>query len=85
VKEVYDNATYLLRELDGTELKIPIAGKRVKIFRRRHEDHLFEDFDAEELDIEDQGNGQGHEQKGGHQGVEDEDCEDSQDFQNIED
>jgi len=35
VLKVYDNATYGLRELDGTPLKVPIAGKRVKAFRRR--------------------------------------------------
>ncbi len=33
--KVHENATYALRELDGTHLKVPIAGKRVKIFRRR--------------------------------------------------
>ena len=32
---VHDNGTYSLRELDGTRLKIPVAGKRVKAFRRR--------------------------------------------------
>lgn len=42
VKQVYDNATYLLRELDGPELKIPIAGKCVKLFGRRGENQLFE-------------------------------------------
>jgi hypothetical protein len=31
----HDNATYTLRELDGTMLKIPVAGKRIKPFRRR--------------------------------------------------
>ena len=35
VERVNDNATYLLRELDGTMFKIPIAGKRIKVFRRR--------------------------------------------------
>ncbi|KAL3694555.1 hypothetical protein R1sor_008206 [Riccia sorocarpa] len=32
---VNDNATYTLRELDGTRLRLPVAGKRVKLFRRR--------------------------------------------------
>ncbi|KAL3680524.1 hypothetical protein R1sor_023480 [Riccia sorocarpa] len=32
---VYDNATYALRELDGTPLRIPVAGKRVKLFKKR--------------------------------------------------
>jgi hypothetical protein len=31
----HDNATYTLRELDGTMLKIPVAGKRIKTFKRR--------------------------------------------------
>ena len=35
VLKVHQNATYSLRELDGTHLKVPIAGHRVKIFRRR--------------------------------------------------
>ncbi|GGV53095.1 hypothetical protein GCM10010495_82180 [Kitasatospora herbaricolor] len=41
---VHDNAIYLLRELDGTKLKILIAGKRVKIFKRRHAEMNMEDF-----------------------------------------
>ena len=43
VKQVYDNATYLLREFDGTELKTPIAGKRIKLFRRRGQDHSLDE------------------------------------------
>ena len=35
VKKVEDNATYRLAELDGTPLALPIAKKRVKIFKRR--------------------------------------------------
>ncbi|KAL3686249.1 hypothetical protein R1sor_004271 [Riccia sorocarpa] len=38
VEKVYDNATYGLRELDGARLRRPIAGKRVKIFKKRNED-----------------------------------------------
>jgi hypothetical protein len=30
----HDNATYTLRELDSTMLKIPVAGKRIKTFKR---------------------------------------------------
>jgi hypothetical protein len=53
VVTVHDNATYLLKELDGTRLKIPIAGKRVKIFKRRDgeinvEDHVEDINDFEE-------------------------------------
>jgi hypothetical protein len=35
VKKVEDNATYRLTELDGTSLALPIAGKRIKVFKRR--------------------------------------------------
>ena len=32
-----DNETYHLAELDGTRMAIPVAGKRVKVFKKRHE------------------------------------------------
>ena len=32
-----DNGTYHLAELDGTRMAIPVAGKRVKAFKKRHE------------------------------------------------
>jgi hypothetical protein len=35
VVATHDNATYTLRELNGTMLKIPVAGKRIKTFKRR--------------------------------------------------
>ena len=35
-----DNGTYHLAELDGTRIAIPVAGKRVKVFKKRHEDEL---------------------------------------------
>ena len=79
VKQVYDNATYLLQELDGTELKNPIAGKRVKIFQRRFEDQFSEEFEDVEIDIEDE-----RDEDGIHEG-DDEDSEDVQDSQAIED
>ncbi|GGV52728.1 hypothetical protein GCM10010495_82110 [Kitasatospora herbaricolor] len=44
VTTVHGNAIYSLRELDGTKLKIPIAGKRVKIFKRRYAEMNMEDF-----------------------------------------
>ncbi|KAL3675475.1 hypothetical protein R1sor_025423 [Riccia sorocarpa] len=44
VLAVYDNATYSLRELDGTPLRIQVAGKRVKLFRRREGSEGLEDF-----------------------------------------
>ena len=43
VKQVNANATYFLRELDGTELKLPIPGKMIRLFRRRNDYHLYEE------------------------------------------
>ena len=37
VRQIYDNGTYRLCELDGTMLRTPIAGKRVKLFKKRNE------------------------------------------------
>jgi hypothetical protein len=57
VQNVFDNGTYRLSELDGTELRVPIAGKRVKIFKKRtdkepyntdYEDQSDEDHDITE-------------------------------------
>ena len=38
VRSASDNATYHLVELDGSRLAIPIAGKRVKIFKKRQDE-----------------------------------------------
>ena len=38
VQKVFDNGTYRLCELDGTILRVPIGGKRVKIFKKRIDD-----------------------------------------------
>ena len=35
VEGVHENATYSLSELDGTKVKVPIAGKRIKVFKKR--------------------------------------------------
>ena len=35
VMHVFDNATYKLCELDGTELRVTIAGKRIKLFKTK--------------------------------------------------
>ena len=40
VKKIESNATYFLAELDGTRLALPIAGKRIKIFKRRETPNL---------------------------------------------
>ena len=55
VKKVEDNATYGLVELDGTPLALPIAGKRVKIFKRRERMVIgFEALDDCVLGIDDE-------------------------------
>ena len=33
-----DNGTYHLAELNGTSIAVPVAGKRIKAFKKRHED-----------------------------------------------
>jgi hypothetical protein len=40
VTRVDDNRTYHLAELDGMRIAIPVAGKRVKAFKKRHDDEL---------------------------------------------
>ena len=46
VERVNDKATYLLHELDGTMFKIPITGKRIKVFRRRYGRFHSVDFES---------------------------------------
>ena len=38
VTSANDNGTYHLAELDGTRMTIPVAGKRIKAFKKRHDD-----------------------------------------------
>ena len=38
VQSANDNGTYHLAELDGTRMAIPVAGKRIKAFKKRHDD-----------------------------------------------
>ena len=38
VTSANDNDTYHLAELDGTRIAVPVAGKRIKAFKKRHED-----------------------------------------------
>lgn len=40
VIKVHLNGTYSLRELDGALLRVPVAGKRIKVFRRSGRFHL---------------------------------------------
>ena len=52
VQKVFDNGTYRLGELDGTILRVPIAGKRVKIFQKRTEGEPY--VSLENTDYEEQ-------------------------------
>ena len=53
VKKVEQNATYHLVELDGTPLALPIAGKRIKIFKTRDRMEIgFEAFDESTFGID---------------------------------
>jgi hypothetical protein len=57
VIKVHLNGTYSLRELDGTSLCVPVAGKRIKIFRRSgrfHLEDLEERFNSQELEDDQQ-------------------------------
>ena len=38
VTSANDNDTYHLAELDGTRIVMLVAGKRIKAFKKRHED-----------------------------------------------
>ena len=38
VTSANNNGTYHLAELDGTRLVIPVGGKRIKAFKKRHDD-----------------------------------------------
>ncbi|KAL3696074.1 hypothetical protein R1sor_010150 [Riccia sorocarpa] len=54
VLAVNDNATYSLRELDGTVLRLAVAGKRVKLFKKRDDtSELFDFLDLEHGPAED--------------------------------
>jgi intracellular sulfur oxidation DsrE/DsrF family protein len=37
VTSVNNNRTYHLAELDGTRIAVPVAGKGVKAFKKRHD------------------------------------------------
>ena len=47
VMHVFDNGTYKLCELDGTELRVPIAGKRIKLFKTKGGEIVVEDITLE--------------------------------------
>jgi hypothetical protein len=55
VMAVNGNGTYHLAELDGMRIAVPVAGKRIKAFNKRHKDSP--DLGSEESD--DDGGGTG--------------------------
>jgi hypothetical protein len=50
---VNDNGTYHLAEFDGTRIVVPVAGKRVKTFKKRHDNEP--DLGSEKSDDETDG------------------------------
>ena len=57
VQSANDNGTYHLAELDGTRMVIPVAGKRIKAFKKRHDcepDLVDMDSDGEQSETEDE-------------------------------
>ena len=55
-QRVFENGTYRLCELDGTMLLVPIAGKHVKIFKKRTDEEpyvILDKTDNEEQSDED--------------------------------
>ena len=53
VRQSRDNGTYQLSELNGMMLRTPIAGKRIKIFKKREEAYPRMDSDESSLHRED--------------------------------
>jgi hypothetical protein len=51
VTSVNDNGTYHLAELDGTRITVPVAGMRIKAFKKRHNDEP--DLESGESDGDD--------------------------------
>ena len=47
VLHVFDNATYKLSELDGAELRVLVAGKRIKLFKKHNGELMMEDIALE--------------------------------------
>jgi hypothetical protein len=44
VKQVFDNATYLLPKLDGMELKVLVVGKKIGLFQGCRTNYAIKDF-----------------------------------------
>ena len=58
VASTNDNTTYHLAELDVTRIEVPVAGKRIKFFKKRHKvepDPEMEDKDSDKDGEPDEG------------------------------
>ncbi|MCO5595794.1 hypothetical protein L7F22_049842 [Adiantum nelumboides] len=49
VLHAYDNATYKLCELDGIEMNVPIAWKRIKVFKKWDGEFVLKDLDLKQV------------------------------------
>ena len=61
VQSANNNRTYHLAELDGTTMAIPVAGKRIKAFKKRHDDEpepVFLDSSDERSETEEEPTGE---------------------------
>ena len=64
VRKVFDNETYCLCQLDGAVLRVPIAGKQVKIFKKRTDEKPYvtlDKTDNEEQPDKDRGDAESEE------------------------
>ena len=48
VMSTNDNATYHLAELDGTRIAVPVAGKRIKAFKKQHEEEPNPEYESKD-------------------------------------
>lgn len=53
VKHVHGNATFSLAELDGSDMQIPIAGKRIKLFKKREDRDPFDSQECQDESLDD--------------------------------
>ena len=54
LKHVHGNVTFSLAELDGTDIRIPIvAGKRIKLFKKREDRDPFELQECQDESLDD--------------------------------
>jgi hypothetical protein len=58
VTSVDNNGTYHLAELDGTRITVPVAGKRIKAFKKRHDGQP--DLGTDDDDVSDDDTGGTH-------------------------